>query len=155
MFEAFEVLPPAAEVMGKEGKLLCSYPGPAIEIPLGTSQDFEFAKNFVSFIISMDINRMDATPTAADIAPPAVQSRSANNPKYITQLLIAILHGMGREANVQRITKRISDEVCCTSTLKPWRRSPFYLVLRIVVQRMSESRDIYKQWMLFFRTRLL
>ncbi len=155
MFEAFEVSPPPADVMGKEGKLLCSYPGPAIEVPLGTSQDIAFVKQFVSFIGSMNISRVDATATAANTDAPAEETQSTGDPKYITQLLIAILHGMGKEATVQRFTKRIADEVCYKSALKPWRRSPFYLVLRVAVQRMSESRDIYKQWMLFFHARLL
>lgn len=155
VFEAFEVSPPPEHVMGEEGKLLCSYPGPAIEVPLITSQDPLFVKELVSFIGNMDVDQLDAAQTTTKAGSIVQETRGTNDPKYITQLLIAILHGMGREANVQRITKRIADEVCWKNALNPWRRSPLWLVLRVAAQRMSGSIDVYKQWMLFLHARLL
>ncbi|KJA23164.1 hypothetical protein HYPSUDRAFT_54564 [Hypholoma sublateritium FD-334 SS-4] len=155
IFEAFEVSPPPKDVMSEEGKLLCSYPGPAIEVPLGTSQNLSFVEQFVSFISNMDIDQLDTAQTTTKAGSTVQETRGTNDPKYITQLLMAILHGMGREASVERFTKRIADEVCWKSALNPWRRSPRWLVLRVAAQRMSESRGIYKQWMLFFHARLL
>ena len=60
IFEAFEVSPPPEQVMGAPGKLLCSYPGPAIEVPLITSQDSLFVEELVSFIGNMDVDQLDA-----------------------------------------------------------------------------------------------
>lgn len=155
VFEAFEVSPPPERVMEAEGKLLCSYPGPAVEIPLDIARDRSFAEQLVSFLSHMDIDRLDAEATVLKAGSEVQESRGTSDPKYITQLLIGILHGMGREASVERITKRIADEVCWDKAQNPWRRSPLWLVLRVAVQRTSESRDIYKAWMLFFHARLL
>ncbi len=155
VFEAFEVLPPPGDVMGEEGKLLCSYPGPAIEVPLDASQNLTFVQQFISFINNMDVDQLDTAQTTTKAGSTVQETRGTNDPKYITQLLMAILHGMGREANVERFTKRIADEVCWKNALYPWRRSPLWLVLRVAAQRVSESRDIYKQWMLFFHAHLL
>ncbi|KJA23151.1 hypothetical protein HYPSUDRAFT_138178 [Hypholoma sublateritium FD-334 SS-4] len=155
VFEAFEVSPPPEHVMSEAGKLLCSYPGPAIEVPLVTSQDPLFVEELVSFIGNMDVDQLDSAQTTTKAGSTVQETRGTNDPKYITQLLIAILHGMGREANVQRITKRIADEVCWKNALNPWRRSPLWLVLRVAAQRMSGSTDVYKQWMLFLHARLL
>jgi hypothetical protein len=66
-----------------------------------------------------------------------------------------ILHGMGKEAQINRITKRVADEVCWHSARNPWRRSPLWLVLRVAIQTTTDSRDTYKEFMVFFQTRLL
>ncbi|KAF9230955.1 hypothetical protein BU15DRAFT_82984 [Melanogaster broomeanus] len=58
LFEAFEVSPTTEAVMGARGKLVCSYPGPAIEIP-----DDAFLSELVNFLIHMNDDRItDALP---------------------------------------------------------------------------------------------
>jgi len=37
-FEVFEISPQNAAIMTTEGKLLCSYPGPAIQVPVDIFQ---------------------------------------------------------------------------------------------------------------------
>jgi len=83
------------------------------------------------------------------------QPKLSHNSRYITQLLIMILHGMGKEAKVNRITKRVADEVCWYSARNPWRRSPLWLVLRVAIQTTTDSRDTYKAFMVFFQAGLL
>ncbi len=62
---------------------------------------------------------------------------------------------MGKEAKVNRITKRVADEVCWYSARNPWRRSPLWLVLRVAIQTTTDSRDTYKAFMVFFQAGLL
>src|SRR5579863_8325433 len=107
-FEVFEALPLARAVMEAEGKLLCSYPGPALQIPVDVFRDECFLRELSSFLVQMDIDRLDPTPTTS----------SANHniydgahPRYISELLVGILRGYGQPAVVDRITKRIGDEV--------------------------------------------
>ncbi|KAF9470842.1 hypothetical protein BDN70DRAFT_642841, partial [Pholiota conissans] len=156
VFEAFEVSPPPDDVMSIEGKLICSYPGPAIKIPLSVAQDRSFAEQLVNFLSHMDVDELDdAVATTKKAGSTVHETRGTTHPKYITELLVAILHGIGEEANIERIAKRIADEVCWSDARIPWRRSPIWLIVRVAVQTTSESRDIYKAWMLFFHSRLL
>jgi hypothetical protein len=156
IFEVFEVSHPPEDVMGIEGKLICSYPGPAVELPLNVAQDPAFVEQLVSFILQMDVDRLPgAEPTTVKAGSKVPETRGTTHPRYISQLLIMILRGMGNEAAVNRITKRIADDVCWNDAEKPWRRSSLWLVLRVAIQTTSDSRETYKAFMVFFQAKLL
>src|SRR5260221_5652653 len=63
-FEVFEVLPQISAVMNAEGKLLCSYPGPAIQIPADMFTDEWFLWELSSFLVQMDVDRLDSSSTS-------------------------------------------------------------------------------------------
>jgi len=117
LFEVFEVLPLISAVMKTEGKLLCSYPGPAIQVPVDTFMDECFLRELSSFLVQMDVDRLDTTPTISseseDTEPETVlyDIYESVHPRYISELLVGILRGYGQPAVVDRITKRIGDEV--------------------------------------------
>jgi len=154
IFEAFEVSATPGAVMEVERKLVCSYPGPAVELPLDVANDPSFVEQLVSFLVHMDVDQLGA-PTTTKAQSKVPETRGTAHPRYITQLLIMILHGMGTEAEVKRITKRVADDVCWQSARNPWRRSPLWLVLRVAIQTTADSRDTYKKFMVFFQTKLL
>jgi len=85
-------------------------------------------------------------------------SREPTNPRYITQLLVGILRGIGHPADIQRVGKRIADEVHGENTY-PWRRSPFWLVLRVALQTTlrgsSQSDQEYKSFMTYLLAKIL
>ena len=153
-FEMFEVSPPASKVMSTNGKLLCSYPGPAIEI----SSDIFFKECFLrelsAFLIQMDVDVLDSTATAFKAGSTVREVRESSHPRYISELLVGILRGFGQPASVDRITKRIGDEVLWKDAYKPWRRSPLWLIIRVALQTSLDG-DIYKTFILFFHTHLL
>ncbi|KIM42884.1 hypothetical protein M413DRAFT_10304 [Hebeloma cylindrosporum] len=122
VFEVFEVSPPPEAVMTVQGKLICSYPGPAVELPRDVAQDPAFVEQLVSFLMHMDIDRLrGAEATTVKAGSQVPETRGTTHPRYISQLLIMILRGMGKEATVNRITKRIADDVCWHNAEKPWR----------------------------------
>ena len=137
------------------GKLICSYPGPAIEVPLHVAHDRSFVEQLVSFLLHMDVDRLDSEPTTTKAGSTVPETRGTTDPRYIIQLLTAILLGMGKEANVVRISKRIADDVCWKSARNPWRRSPLWLIIRVAIQTTVESSDIYKSFMAFLHADLL
>ncbi|KDR74247.1 hypothetical protein GALMADRAFT_141321 [Galerina marginata CBS 339.88] len=156
IFEAFEVSPPPDKTMGVKGKLICSYPGPAVELPLNVAQDPKFVEQLSSFLFNMDVDLLpDAAATTTKAGSTVPETRGTTHPRYITQLLIMILHGMGQEAKVKRIKKRIADDVCWLNTGNPWRRSSLWLVLRVAIQTTVDARQTYKEFMVFFQTGLL
>ena len=159
VFEAFEVAPPAASVIGAKGKLLCSYPGPAVEIPSDVVDDPLFRKELASFLSQMHADVLDSAPTSRKAGSTVVEERDTAHPRYITQLLTGILRGTGKAANVTRIQKRVADDVLWKDTKHPWRRSSLWLVLRVALQTtlyddFFHNAD-YKAFMVFAMARIL
>jgi hypothetical protein len=153
--EVFEVSPPNSDVMKAEGKLLCSYPGPAIQIPADTFLDEGFLAELSSFLVQMDVDILDSTATTFKAGSVVHEVRESAHPGYISGLLVGILRGFGQPAVVDRITKRIGDEVLWRDAYKPWRRSPLWLVLRVTLHTSLPANNLYKLFMLFFHARLL
>lgn len=154
-FEMFEVSPQNTDVMKTTGKLLCSYPGPAIRIPTDLFIDECFFQELSSFLVQMDVYYLDSTPTTSKAGSTVVEVRETVHPRYISELLMGILGGCGQPADVDRITKRIGDEVLWDDAYKPWRRSPLWLTLKVTLQSSLHVSNLYKPFMLFFHDHLL
>ncbi|KAF8256412.1 hypothetical protein EI94DRAFT_1669066, partial [Lactarius quietus] len=153
-FEIFEVSPQASKVMSTNGKLICSYPGPAVQVSSEVFKDPYFLSELASFLIQMDIDVLDSAVTTTKAGSTVREVRESAHPRYISELLVGILRGIGEPASVDRITKRIADEVLWKDAYKPWRRSPLWLVIRVALQTSLDG-DIYKTFMLFFHAHLL
>jgi hypothetical protein len=156
LFEVFEVLPPISAVMKTRGKLLCSYPGPAIQIAADIFTDKYFLQELSSFLVQMDVDLLGSTPIS--VKKNSIDHESVH-PRYISELLVGILRGCGHPVAVDRITKRIGDEVLLDppdeGQDKPWRRSPLWLVLKVTLQSSLHSINLYKPFALFFHAHLL
>ncbi|KAI9432103.1 hypothetical protein H4582DRAFT_1821614 [Lactarius indigo] len=153
-FEMFEVSPQASVVMSTSGKLLCSYPGPAVQVSPEIFSNTYFLPELASFLIQMDIDVLDSTATTTKAGSTVREVRESAHPRYISELLVGILRGFGQPASVDRITKRIADEVLWKDAYKPWRRSPLWLVTKVALQT-SLDRGMYKTFMLFFHAHIL
>ena len=163
--EAFKVSPLSRAVIEVERKLLCSYPGPAIQIPADIFMDKCFLRELSSFLVQMDVDHLNN----GEIPPP----------DYILELLVGILRGYGQPAVAVCITKRIGDEDLFSEgwerggtrkwpekslqwlwdhdvpglhyifpqsamervmdTNRRWRRSPLWLVLKVSLQSSVSS----------------
>ena len=154
-FEVFEVSPPNAVIMTTNGKLQCSYPGPAIQVPVDIFKDECFLRELSSFLVQMDVDCLDSTPTASKAGSVVYEVRESAHPKYISELLVGILRGYGQPAAVDRFTKRIGDEILWDDAYKPWRRSPLWLTLRVTLQSSLRPGYLYKPFILFFHAHLL
>ncbi|KAK0446439.1 uncharacterized protein EV420DRAFT_1715929 [Desarmillaria tabescens] len=127
IFECFEAAAPSEHVMAAVGKLVCSFPGPAITFPAVHFHDVDFRRELASFLMHMDQDSLEANFGINQVA----------HPRYIAQLLTGIINGLGRArlAEIRRFTKRISDDVLSDSrNHPPWRRTPVWLVLRVALQ---------------------
>ena len=155
LFETFEISSQAENVMTAQGKLVCSYPGPAIEIPNFIFDDKSFHSELANFLIHMNDDIMPDTAATTRKAQSTVpEARDTAHPRYITELLTGILRGVGRPADIVRVSKRIGDDVVWNNSTLPWRRSSLWLLIRVVIQttfdRSVPGRVAYKVFVLFF-----
>jgi Family of unknown function (DUF6606) len=160
VFEAFEASPSAGAVMGAEGKLLCSYPGPAITVPSVVAQDPAFQRELVLFLSDLNNTKIeDVLPTTKKAGSTVTEPRDTTHPRYITELLTGILRGLGHPTDIRRIQKRIADDVQWSSAYLPWRRSPLWLTIRVALQtslyRKSQDHADYKSFMVFLMGNML
>ena len=133
--------------MSARGNLVCSYPGPAIEIPNDVFYDEDFLSELINFLVHMNHDCLDATLQSSG-------SGDTVHPRYVTELLTGILRSVGRPADISRITKHVADEVVYDgSKLRPWRRSSLWFLIRVVLQTtLSQSplgHHTYKEFVLF------
>jgi uncharacterized protein YdcH (DUF465 family) len=156
VFEIFEVHPSNESVMSIHGKLVRSYPGPAIEVPNTIAEDAGFIEEISSFLEQMDPKDLQDSRAGAVRADSGVNAeRDSVNPHHISQLFAGILRGMGKAIEPRRVVKRIANEVLWDKTFEPWRRSPHWLIVRVAIQTSLSSVEDYKHFMLFFQTHLL
>lgn len=163
IFEAFEVSPKAVDVLAVSGSLQWQFPGRAVKISASEFQTTSFRSVFETFLsqahgehlVEMDEEARKAGTNISEI-------RETSKPDVITKLLMPILEAIGSQANVSPIRKRIRDDVSYANALHPWRRLPFWLVLRIHCRRQLgvllgdvEGRICYKFLMCMLLTSTL
>ena len=143
-----------------KGKLICSYPGPSIEVQNSILYYGNFLSELVNFLVHMND---DSLPDVTTTIPSkehahATEVQDTTHPRYITELLTGILRSVGHPAHTVRISKRVGDDVQVmrnnSRSLAPWRRSPLWLLIRVAIQttldRPIPGRVAYKEFMLFF-----
>ncbi|TDL21943.1 hypothetical protein BD410DRAFT_828691 [Rickenella mellea] len=158
VIECFEVSPTAEAVTGTIGKLLCYYPASAVSVPLKHFDDESFRHEFANFLSHMDVDVIeDAVPVTVKAESTVTETRDTTDPRYITQLLVGILRGIGQPVDFQRIQKRIGDEVLWDNANLPWRRSSLWLVIRVALQTSLRSAGdtSYKSFMAFLMSDIL
>ena len=159
IFESFEVSPPAPTVMAAVGKLLCSYPGPAIAVPNTVVDKPTFPVELANFLARMNHDVLDSAKTTTKADSEVLEERDTAHPRYITELLTGFLRAFGEPAGVPRIRKRIGDDVLWSKAKLPWRRSSLWLVIRVVLQTSLErtglGRKAYKSFMASLMTDLV
>jgi hypothetical protein len=77
--------------------------------------------------------RFEARTTKAKTS--VIEARDTTDPALITQMLMPLLEAVGSSVDVPRLRKRVRDDVNIQNAEFPWRRLPFWLVLRVATQR--------------------
>ncbi|KAF8325263.1 uncharacterized protein EI90DRAFT_2861296, partial [Cantharellus anzutake] len=174
IFENFEASPTNRAVMDCTGKLVRSFPGPAISIRNNIMQDLDFLEELATFLTEMNAddedmmdddhlreeNRMDGDQPQEEDTMGKRSFADTTHPKYITELLTGILRGLGEPANIPRIQKRTSNDVLRRRTASvPRRRSSLWLVVRVALQttihRGTSNMKEYKAFMVLLLAEIL
>ncbi|KAF8853528.1 hypothetical protein BDZ45DRAFT_761738, partial [Acephala macrosclerotiorum] len=160
-FESFELSPTTKAVMTTKGRLRRCFPGPAVAVGQDRMADSFFREALAQLLAELDANTpKEAWPVVEKAHSRTPEVRDSLHPKFITEMLTGILRGIGRPVNAARIHKRTRDDVLWSNALKPWRRSPLWLLLRVALQTSlrtdaSDPHKWYKSFMIFFMTHIL
>ncbi|KAK1447923.1 hypothetical protein CMEL01_09762 [Colletotrichum melonis] len=136
VFEAFEASAKNEQVLATEGALLWDFPGIAVAIPFTTFADQHFQSSLATFIEQASLETVkDFAAHAFKTGTSVFEYRNTGDPSIITSLLMAILEENGRRVAPVLLRKRVRDEICWDHAKRPWRRLPYYLILRVCIER--------------------
>ena len=136
ILEGFEVTPTSEQVLATKNALLRDFPGSAVSIPYATLLEESFLDSFTSFLQQASTEYVTKFSSITHkAAAPLPEIRNTSDPTLITGLLMAILEANGFTMGVPFLRKRVRDTVMFDEAYKPWRRSPFYLTIRVAMQR--------------------
>ncbi|KAL6705011.1 hypothetical protein ACN47E_007414 [Coniothyrium glycines] len=136
MVEAFETSPPCEVVLACKNALRWTFPGSTVAVPSSTFAEPALQESLASFLQQAStevVAKFCATTVKASAPLPEI--RDTSSPDIITGLLMSILEANGDAVVVPLLQKRVRDTVSWAEARKPWRRSPFYLALRVTMQR--------------------
>jgi hypothetical protein len=120
------------QVLAAEGALQWDFPAAVVALPSVEFEDLAFRTQLASFLQQASIEHISSfTARAKKGSYLAVEPRETVDPSMITQVLLTLLEANGYRVAPTYLRKRIRDDVCwAEGSEKPWRRSPFWLVLR-------------------------
>ncbi|ROT41910.1 hypothetical protein SODALDRAFT_347045 [Sodiomyces alkalinus F11] len=139
VFEAFRVAAPAPTVLEANHALVRTFPDRAVAIPPGTFSDGTFMDTLIQFLEQASSESFDRFASRAmKGGKSVVESRDFANPALISEMLMSLLEGMGQPVDdrIHKICKKVRDDVVLASAEIPWRRSPYWLVLRVALCRL-------------------
>jgi hypothetical protein len=142
----------AENVLASPNALQCDFPGGSVSIPLPQFLESAFTESLATFLDQASVEPIKQFAAyARKAAVNVVESRDTVEPSLITQMLMTLLEAHGCRSNPPVLQKRVKDDVCWDHSEKPWRRSAFWLVLRVCIQRLlcflsgpEEGRILYK-----------
>lgn len=135
--EAFETSPIAEKALAPQGALQWDFPGVAVSLSLDQFKDQGFQESLAAFIEKAStepLEEFSAKTRKAGVDIP--ESRDTVDPAIITQFLTTVLETNGAPISPPVLRKRVKDDVCWSNAELPWRRNPFWLTLRVSVQRL-------------------
>lgn len=162
MIECFEASPTTEHVLAADNALEWDFPGRAVRLSLIDFEDEKLQKNLSAFLerASMEaIHGLQAKANKANVL--VAETRDTSDPALISEMLMVLLEAMGEFAHVKKLKKRVRDDVNFATGLLPWRRLPFWLILRVAAQRHlhlllgRSGRACYKLLMGIFFSQLL
>ncbi|CAE6454358.1 unnamed protein product, partial [Rhizoctonia solani] len=156
IFEVFEAQAQTEHVMSVPGKIVRSFPGPAVQLPNNVANDCDFVNEVANILCQMNTEIFDeAHPKTRKAGTDVRESRNSINPNYFIQFFFGFLRGLGKSIVPPAIVKRLGDEVLWMDAKNPWRRSPIWLIIRVALQTSLDSNDTYKHFMVYYHAAIL
>lgn len=137
IFEAFETSPTAEQTLAVKGSFKWDFPGRAAALPVSEFENPLFQESLSAFIEKASLEPIDEFAAKARKAGVEIsEARNTINPALITEFLMTVLETNGSREYLPVLRKSVKDDVCWDNAELPWRRSPFWLALRVCIQRL-------------------
>ncbi|KAF4988308.1 hypothetical protein FDECE_15104, partial [Fusarium decemcellulare] len=137
ILEQFQTAAPVSDVLRTVHALTCDFPSRAVAVPLSVFNNESFLGNLSRFLEQASSQAFDRFAARASKAGQSVvEIRDCPSPALISEMLMSLLEGIGSPAHVCRLRKRIRDDVVLGTSDVPWRRSSYWLVLRVTLGRI-------------------
>jgi hypothetical protein len=142
--------------MSTQGRLSRSFPGRAVSIPANTFFDKSFQHELSDRLSRLSQESVSYyEPSSKKAGTNVREERDTTDPGLVLDHLMTMLSALGTNEHVLSIQKSIRDDVVWNDALLPWRRSPFWLLLKVSILRTllaletpAEAHMKYKQFMI-------
>ncbi|KAI1347711.1 hypothetical protein F5Y01DRAFT_318465 [Xylaria sp. FL0043] len=136
IFESFEASACASSVLAAGHALQWDFPGRSARISLENFTKESFQQSLATFLEQASMESLYSLQASAQKAGASVvEIRDTADPALITQMLMSLLEAVGSYYQAPVLRKHIRDDVNIASGNIPWRRLPFWQVLRVAAQR--------------------
>ncbi|KFA51508.1 hypothetical protein S40293_06317 [Stachybotrys chartarum IBT 40293] len=140
ILEEFETAAPVSDVLKAEHALTWDFPSRAVTVPLGDFGNESFLENLSRFLEQASSQAFDRfAARGSKGGQSVVETRDCPSPALISEMLMSLLEGLGSAVHVRRLRKRVRDDVVLDASEIPWRRSPYWLVLRVTLGRILSA----------------
>ncbi|KAI5254025.1 hypothetical protein E4T42_02630 [Aureobasidium subglaciale] len=154
IFETFELSATSESVMSTTGRLSRTFPGHAVSIPAQTFLDRSFQQELSDLLSRLSSESVKYyQPTSIKAGTSMQELRDTTSPALVSDCLMSMLCAIGRNEEVALVQKFVREDVLWQKTLLPWRRAPFWLLLRVSILRVlicsHGTTEALKQYKLF------
>ncbi|KAM0234985.1 hypothetical protein ACHAP5_009889 [Fusarium lateritium] len=140
ILEEFQTAAPVSDVLKAEHALTWDFPSSAVAVPLGDFGNKSFLENLSRFLEQACSQAFDKFAARASKGGQLIaEIRDCPSPTLISGILMSLFEGLGSPVQVCRLHKRVRDDVVLDKSEIPWRRSPYWLVLRVTIGRILSA----------------
>ncbi|PGH16509.1 hypothetical protein AJ80_05194 [Polytolypa hystricis UAMH7299] len=135
VIDAFEASPTSASVLRAKDRLVRHFPGKSVKVPLETVEKRPFREYLARELARLSKEQVEEMmPKTRKAGQEVAEQRDTAHPALVTENLMNQLLAMGSHNDCVRFAKHTHDEVNWDECKIPWRRSSFWLVLRVSLQ---------------------
>ncbi|KAI1170580.1 hypothetical protein F4777DRAFT_594856 [Nemania sp. FL0916] len=136
IFESFEASASSTEVIAAGHSMRWDFPGRSAHICMDDFCKESFQKCLATFLEQASMESLYYLQASTHKAGVIVEeTRDTTDPALITQFLMPLLEAVGASYQAPILRKNVRDDVNLVNDIVPWRRLPFWLILRVAAQR--------------------
>ncbi|KAI0414956.1 hypothetical protein F5X98DRAFT_389453 [Xylaria grammica] len=136
IFESMEASATSYGVLAAGHSLQWDFPGRSACISFNDFAEETFQQSLASFLEQASMESLYSLQASTQKRGVSVEEiRDTTDPALITQMLMSLLEAVGSNYQAPVLRKQVRDDVNFTHTNIPWRRLPFWLILRVAAQR--------------------
>ncbi|KAL8410402.1 hypothetical protein RB596_000187 [Gaeumannomyces avenae] len=137
VIEAFEASPTTATVLATPRVLEWAFPGRSCRLAPDNFHKPGFQQCLANFLEQASMESLRTLKAHATKAGQMIaEERDTFDPALVTEMLMSIFEAIGEARQPPRLLwKHVRDDVNMHNSNRPWRRLPFWLVLRVAARR--------------------